>query len=79
MHELRSENLIVQYGHCGVCLHNKPPHYSPMEWQDISVGLTEDMQHIQIWCNRHNVEVALLSLSSPVAPDMQCDCEEHDE
>ena len=72
------ENLIVQYGHCGECLESKPPHYTPMEWQDISVGLTNDMEHVQIWCNRHEMEVALLALASKITPDMQCDCNAHD-
>lgn len=69
------ENLIVQYAHCGYCLKERPPHYSPMEWQDISVGLVKDKHHIQIWCNRHEMEVALLALAKQLDINNACECE----
>ena len=51
---------IISYVHCTRCIEEKPDGISPQEWQDASIGVTGDAQ-IQVWCNRHNVNIAVLS------------------
>ena len=47
---------IVQYMHCRKCLEEKPSDRSPAEWADSELGFTKE--GIQIWCNRHNINLA---------------------
>jgi hypothetical protein len=48
-------NDIVAYLHCKKCLEERPPELSPMEWSRVQVGWT--VKGIQIWCNRHELNV----------------------
>lgn len=58
---------ISSYLHCGRCLREKPKNQNPAQWARLNVGLTPD-GHIQVWCERHNVNVDLMQLTTePVA------------
>lgn len=46
------ENAITAYLHCGECLANKTR-------PDLAVGLTNDGYSIQVWCENHDINVAL--------------------
>jgi hypothetical protein len=54
-------NQIESFYHCAKCLEELPPGVSPMEYARTQAGITKE-GHIQIWCNRHNLNVALLTL-----------------
>ncbi len=49
---------IVRYLHCADCAKEKPEYISFRDWSELSVGLTE--QGIQVWCDRHEQNVALI-------------------
>lgn len=68
------ELLIDLYAHCNVCMKQKPDDIAPFEYVDLSIGLTKTKDYVQIWCNRHNIEVALLQLAAPL--DSKCTCED---
>ena len=58
-------NIIELYSHCFLCISELETlgyHQSPQDYADISVGLTEDKQHIQLWCNRHNENIHVFKL-----------------
>lgn len=69
--------LIDLYCHCQLCLEERPAHISPHKWVDMSIGLTKSKTHIQIWCERHQAEVALLELATPLNSS-KCTCEDCD-
>jgi hypothetical protein len=48
---------IVTFFHCKCCLSEKPPDQSPREWARLEFGLTAS-GNIQVWCVRHDREVA---------------------
>ena len=47
---------IVAYMHCKLCLDDKPDEFSPAEWSSLDVGWTPF--GLQVWCRRHNCNVA---------------------
>lgn len=51
---------IVTYLHCGLCIREMPKGESPQSWSRTQVGITQDGR-LQIVCNRHNVNVDLIS------------------
>lgn len=51
---------IEGYMHCSICIQEKPDHVSPADYQRLSVGWTE--VGLQVWCRRHNVNVAHIDL-----------------
>jgi hypothetical protein len=57
-----SKSKIAFYMHCRQCLLEKPSNISPQDFAQIEAGLI-DREHIQIWCKRHDVEVATLKLA----------------
>ena len=46
----------VQFIDCSRCLENLPKDKSPAEYANTQMGFTE--KGFQIWCNRHNLDVA---------------------
>lgn len=58
--EDKIENQINVYMHCRQCLLEKPNDVSPLEWSRTQTGLTPSGE-VQVWCNRHDINVALLS------------------
>lgn len=67
------ENQIEMYLHCGECVKDKPDFISPSDYQNISVGLVDDGQAIQIWCKNHEMNMAIFPLEKPI-DDAKCDC-----
>lgn len=57
---MKVENQIVSYVHCAECLNELPKGSSPMEYARTQTGLTVDGS-IQVWCNRHDMNVALIN------------------
>lgn len=55
-------NQIAAYFHCKKCVSERPDKTSPKEWSKISAGLSADGTSFQIWCDRHNVNIALVML-----------------
>ena len=49
-------NQIEMYFHCGKCINELPKDVSPKEYARLSIGRTKD--GLQIWCNRHDAEIA---------------------
>lgn len=49
-------NCIKRYFQCAKCIKELPPGVSPQEWARFNVGFTP--QGIQVWCVRHNCNVA---------------------
>lgn len=52
-------NQIVGYAHCEECLNALPDNFSPRQWLDVEVGFTADGA-LQIWCKRHDMNVAII-------------------
>lgn len=57
---IEASNMIKAYMHCGKCLEEKPADQSPKEWARIQVGFTK--RGIQVWCNRHEINVMHMDL-----------------
>lgn len=53
-----TELEISAYIHCQRCGDELPYGVSPKEWSRTQTGITADGS-IQIWCNRHEINVAL--------------------
>lgn len=51
---------IELYFHCKKCIQGKPASSSAKSYARLAVGFTPD-GNIQVWCNRHNINVALIS------------------
>lgn len=56
-------NQIISYWHCKQCIDEKPRNMSPAEWTRLWVGITKE--GLQVWCSRHNLNVALFSWAEP--------------
>lgn len=54
------ENNIEMYFNCTSCINEMPDDVSPAEYANTQMGFTKDGK-IQVWCNRHNINVAVLS------------------
>jgi hypothetical protein len=50
------------YYHCGKCLKERPEDVAPRDWARINVGATK--RGIQIWCTRHDVNIAHIELAN---------------
>ena len=59
-------NEISSFIHCGKCLPEKPDGQSPREWASLEVGFTEI--GLQIWCKRHEVNVAHIDFQGQKHP-----------
>ena len=59
-------NEIVQFLHCGLCVKEKPANISPRDWAKLEVGWTA--VGIQIWCCRHECNVAHLDFEGKSHP-----------
>lgn len=60
------ENRIEMFFHCAQCMRERPEHLSPREWASLEVGRTPE--GIQVWCKRHEVNVAHLRDAEDEAP-----------
>jgi hypothetical protein len=69
------ELLIEQYAHCGECLREKPDDIAPVDYAKYSIGITKDKSYVQVWCEHHQGEVALLQLAKPLDITNSCNCE----
>ena len=61
-----NENIIELYSHCFLCIEelNELDFFtSPQDYADISVGLAADQKRMQLWCNRHNVNIHIFELA----------------
>ena len=66
-------NEIENYMHCRKCVEEAMEKgVSPREYSDYEVGST--MKGVQVWCNRHHVNIAHIKLEN-FNPE-QCTCEE---
>lgn len=73
---MQSKELLIDlYAHCNECMKEIPDDIAPFEYSDLSIGLTKSKDYIQVWCERHNMEVALLALASSLS-DAKCPCED---
>lgn len=59
--DVRITNGIEMYLHCARCLRELPAGVSPMEYARTQTGFTKDGA-LQVWCNRHNVNVGLITV-----------------
>lgn len=67
------KNEIKMYLHCAKCLHELPAGVSPADYAKVNVGITND--GIQIWCIRHDCNVALLTKDDIAElKDVPCAC-----
>lgn len=64
------KNQIKMYMHCAQCLKILPRGESPESFARISVGSTG--QGFQVWCNRHNINIAVIEADSSSIHDMEC-------
>ncbi len=55
-----SQLAIKMYMHCTKCIRERPSDIAPRDWARLNVGWTE--QGLQIWCVRHNINVAHIDL-----------------
>ena len=69
IHEFQ-ENNISLYLHCGLCMKEKPAGLSPAEWSDTQAGWTKE--GIQIWCNRHEVNILHIDFQGEKHPASVC-------
>ena len=51
-------NKIERYMHCILCIREKPADVAMRDWARLNVGATDN--GLQVWCTRHNVNVAAL-------------------
>lgn len=49
---------ITMYMHCLLCMKKKPPGVSMRNYARLSIGFTAE-GYLQVWCNRHDIEVAI--------------------
>jgi hypothetical protein len=61
-----NNNCITAYLHCALCLQELPSGISPKEWSRTQTGFTE--LGLQIWCNRHEVNVAHINFQGQQHP-----------
>lgn len=54
-------DYITTFMHCMKCLEELPVGVSPRDWVRTSIGITKK-GHFQVWCNRHNINVAHIEL-----------------
>lgn len=67
--ELNLPNRIESYFHCRRCLEERPADTTPADWSRTQTGITDD-GFFQVWCNRHNINVARIELKlKPRLPD----------
>lgn len=59
-HRLTNQKAIRSYIHCGKCEESCPSTMSVKDWSQFEIGFTSD--GIQIWCRRHNCNVAHFDL-----------------
>lgn len=62
---------IVSYMHCRQCLSELPADQSPQSFADYSVGFTH--HGIQVFCNRHQLNIANVDLSAVDPDDVRVD------
>lgn len=55
-------NAIDSFMHCAVCLQEKPKDLMPREYIWLEVGMT-GQGNFQVWCVRHEMEVAYLDIN----------------
>jgi hypothetical protein len=60
-------NLQTSTVHCTQCLREKPPEVDPNEYAQLTVGLHADDATVQIWCRRHEINVATFHPSLGIA------------
>jgi hypothetical protein len=51
----------TRYFNCTKCLQEMPANESPKSWVRTQAAITRE-GHLQIWCTRHDLNVALISL-----------------
>jgi hypothetical protein len=55
-------NGITAFMHCQRCVEEMPGDTSPSDWARLAVGLQADGT-IQVWCERHQCNVAIFNYS----------------
>jgi hypothetical protein len=56
-------NKIEMYMHCMRCLDECPEGVSPGDWARLNIGKTDN--GLQVWCVRHDVNVAAFDFRGP--------------
>jgi len=64
--KISNELSITSYLHCVKCLEERPKGISPKDWGMNEVGFTK--QGLQIWCRRHNCNVAHIDFEDKCHP-----------
>ena len=64
--EIPNTNEIEMFFHCAKCLEEIPGGVSPEEFQNVQIGFTR--LGIQIWCKRHDCNVAHIDFQGEKHP-----------
>lgn len=64
------KNEILTYAHCARCMGELPKGMSPKEYSMVQIGFTT--RGIQIWCNRHDMQVAHIPIKGLPVPKCTC-------
>ena len=67
--ELSCDNKIALYLHCALCAKEVPEGISPQEYSRTQAGWTKE--GLQVWCNRHNVNVIHIDFEGAQHPANQ--------
>lgn len=57
-HSLTVTKQIIKFFHCTKCMDAIPTSQSPEKWARLNIGITK--KGVQVWCTRHDKNVALL-------------------
>ena len=63
-------NKIHQFMHCRECIEEKPFEARPRDWMRFEIGLTDEGT-LQIWCVRHECNVAEIYFEEEVEEYVQ--------
>lgn len=65
--DILAPDHIEQFITCSACYQEMPGNVAPAEWARLNVGFTET--GIQIWCVRHQLNVADINVGEDMRPD----------
>jgi hypothetical protein len=55
-------NRIETFIHCAHCIETRPPTTPARDWAKLEIGI-DDEGNIQVWCVRHDVNIAVFRMS----------------
>jgi hypothetical protein len=59
---------IAREYRCSLCQQERPPQTPPELWSRLKVGFTSGNRALQIWCSRHNLNVAYIAFTEEDVP-----------